>query len=58
MHIEITVKVAAESRGELIDTFGGAYRAFREHLEQLQTDGVLPKTPIRWLVVGGRWGQK
>ena len=56
MHVEITIKVAAESRGELIDTFAGVYREFRAHLEGLQATGVLPQTPIRWILVGGRWG--
>ena len=58
MYVEITVRVAAETKEELIQDFAGKYRAFREHLEGLQASQILPQTPIRWVLVGGRWGRE
>ncbi len=55
MKIVITVKVAPESRGELIDSYAGKYRELRAHVEELQRQGVLPATEIHWLLVSGRW---
>lgn len=56
MRVQITIKLTPESRGEMIDKFGGEYRDFREYLERLAAQGVLPtNTEFRWLLDSGRW---
>jgi len=52
--IIVTFKLAAESRGELIDSFAGKVREFQEYVDRLVKDGILP-AEIRFLVVSGRW---
>lgn len=55
MKVQLTIKLTPESRGEMIDAFGLLYREFREYIEKLQVDGVLPVGTIRWLIESGRW---
>lgn len=55
MKVQITIKVTPESREEMIATFGAAYREFREYVEKLQAEGVIPPGNIRWLLESGRW---
>ena len=55
MRVELTVKVSASTRGELIDSFGTSYRKLREHYEKLVEEKILPADNIRWLLVGGQW---
>lgn len=55
MKATITIKLQAESRGELIDTFAASYRSFRAYMEELQEKDIIPKGDIRWIVVGGGW---
>ena len=56
MLVQITIKLTPTTRGELIDSYGLKYRLFRQHIEQLQAAGALPKhPPIRWLLDSARW---
>ena len=56
MKIEILIKVSAESRGELIESFAAKYKSFRDHIESLQAHGALPAhPPIRWLLNTSAW---
>ena len=55
----LTIRLAPESRQELIDTYGAQYRHFRQEVEQALRSGAglqLPPTArIRWLLESGRW---
>lgn len=56
MRVEITFRVAPESRGELIDSYAGKYRELRQQVERLQEVGALPgDAKVHWLLVSGRW---
>jgi len=61
MKATITIKLIPESRGEMIDKFGGLYRTMREDWETrvvpgLQAGGHLPpQTELRWVLESGRW---
>lgn len=60
MIVTLTVKLTAESRGELIDTFAASAQAFKEQLEQdVETNGFqgLPKESVilRWMFETGAW---
>ena len=57
----ITIKLAAESKGELIDSFGGHVQAARTHFDQCLQEGIFgdpAKTVIRYLVEGGKVGDE
>lgn len=60
MRLTLTLKLEAETQGELINTFGASAREFKQAVERVvATDGfaMIPpeKVELRWLVVGGRW---
>ena len=59
MKVIITFKLCAETRGELIDTFGAQYREFRQVIEEVTATGGFGLPPekilLRWLVESGRW---
>lgn len=55
----LTLRCIPESREEMIATFAAQYRAFREEIETKAATGAaieIPHdTPIRWLLITGRW---
>jgi len=56
--ITVTIKMEADSRQELIDTFGSHVRQCQAHFEQLREEGAfgLPdKVEMRYLIIGGKW---
>jgi hypothetical protein len=58
MKVTITFKLTPESRDEMIATFGGQYREFREIMEIFAGKngfGPAEKVEMRWLVESGRW---
>lgn len=58
MFITVTIKAEAESKGELIDTFGAQVRNLRKHCEALRKEGIFgpeDQCEVRYLIVGGKW---
>jgi hypothetical protein len=58
MFVTITVKAEAESKGELIDTFGQQVNVLRKHFNELQKEGIFgppDQCEVRYLVIGGQW---
>ena len=58
MFVTVTIKAEAESKGELIDTFGAQVRTLRQHMDALREEGLFgppEQTELRYLVVGGGW---
>ena len=61
MFATVTVKMQAQSKGELIDTFAQQVGIAREHFESLKKEGVFGKpenVELRYLVVGGGWREE
>jgi hypothetical protein len=61
MQVTITVKLQAQSKGELIDTFGDSVRKYCKHFDVLKkqgTFGMPDDVELRYLVVGGKWKPK
>lgn len=55
MHLTLTVRVEASSKGELIDRFGSQVKKLRKHFDTLKDDGYFgPKCDIRFLIIGGQ----
>lgn len=55
MFTTVTVKMEAESKGELVDSFGTQVQTCREHFDSLKKEGVFgpPETvEMRYLVIG------
>lgn len=62
MLVTLTVKLTAESQGELTHEFAREYREFREALEMVVARGAfldLPpaKIELRWLLDSGWWDE-
>jgi hypothetical protein len=58
MHVTLTIKLAAESKGELVDTFALQCTDLRKQIEQIIAVGWFgdpAKVDLRMLVVCGRW---
>lgn len=61
MRVTITFKLEAENRGELIDSFAGTARDFKNTIEQtIARMGGFAGIPLshlrlRWLLIGGQW---
>jgi hypothetical protein len=58
VRITVTVKAEAESRGELIDSFGGQFSNMRKHFDSLKTEGVFgdpERVAIRYVAIGGQF---
>jgi hypothetical protein len=56
MHVTITVKAQAESKGELIDTFAAQVNNLRQHFDSLKQEGIFgppDQCDLRYLVIGG-----
>lgn len=57
----VTIKLEAESKGELIDNFGGYVSAAKQHFNELLKEGVFgpaEKCALRFLIIGGRVGDE
>lgn len=58
MYCTVTIKMQAQSKGELIDTFAQQVAIARDHFEGLKKEGVFGKpenVELRYLVIGGGW---
>lgn len=58
MHVTLTVKLQAESKEELIQTFGSSVQHYRKHVEELRKGSVFgpaDSVDVRFLVVGSEW---
>jgi hypothetical protein len=60
MRLTLTCKLSAETRGELIDTFGASAKEFKLAMEQVVAQqgfaGLPPeKVELRWIFETGRW---
>lgn len=63
MHITLTIRVGADSKQELIDSFPSTYKNFREAVDDAIVQhgfaGVpTEKVSVRWIVVTENWGTK
>lgn len=61
MYCTVTIKMQAQSKGELIDTFGQQVAIARDHFEGLKREGVFGKpenVELRYLVIGGGWREE
>lgn len=57
MTATITVKLSADNRTELINTFGSEAEQYRTHIEKLRQAGAFgqpDKVNVRFLLIGGR----
>lgn len=58
MILTITIRMEAESKGELIDTFGSSVGQVKDHFSALREGNVFGppnKVELRFLIVGGEW---
>lgn len=58
----VTIRLTAEDRNELINTFAGEVERFRPHVEKVIAEhgfiGLAPQdVTLRWLITGGAWAE-
>lgn len=61
MHTTVTVKLQAESQGELINTFPSLVADTRTHFELMKTEGVFGSpdaVELRYMVIGETWRER
>jgi hypothetical protein len=58
MFTTVTIRMQAESRAELIDTFASQIKKHRKQFELLRTEGAFgppENVELRYLVIGSTW---
>lgn len=58
MHTVLTIKLQADTKDELINTFPSKFAAIKEHMETLHKSDVFgpaADVEVRWLLETGGW---
>jgi hypothetical protein len=61
MYATVTIKMEAQSKEELVNTFAMQVGLARDHFEGLKKEGVFGKpenVELRYLVIGGGWREE